>query len=98
MARKRTHREAPDMAAFVSRVARGMVKRADEGDLEVLSALRQMRADIDAAIDAAARSLHEQEDGYSWTAIGAEMGISRQAARQQFSRQVPVVTQAEETA
>ena len=73
------------MAAFVGRIARAMVRRAGEGDLEALSALKQMRADVDAATKAAAQALHADPYGYSWTEIGRELGITRQAARQQFS-------------
>ena len=74
---------------MVSRVSRAMVKRAAAGDIEALRALRKMREDIDAATKAAAQQLHsptEWSGGYSWTVIGEELGISRQAARQQFGK------------
>lgn len=71
------------MAAFVCRVARGMVKRAAEGDLETLSALKTMAAAIDQATADAARALHDQAD-YSWTEVGRELGTTRQAAFQRF--------------
>ena len=41
-------------------------------------ALAQARANLDAEVRAA------HLDGLSWTAIGAVLGISRQAARQRF--------------
>lgn len=71
------------MAAFVCRVARGMVRRAAEGDLEVLSALQSMSAAIDQATTEAAKALHDQA-GYSWTEVGRELGTTRQAAFQRF--------------
>ena len=77
------------MAQMVRRVARAMVTRAAAGDIEALRALRQMRLDIDEATKQAAQELHSPTDwigGYSWTTIGQELGISRQAARQQFGR------------
>lgn len=86
---ERRHREAAEMAQMVSRVARFMVKRAAAGDINALVALRQMREDIAEATKLAAQELHsptEWSGGYSWTVIAQELGISRQAARQQFSR------------
>lgn len=82
MAGKR-HYEAPDMAGFVRRVARAMVRRAAEGDLEALSALVEIRRATDAAINDAARALHAE--GHSWTDIARELGTTRQNARQRFS-------------
>ncbi|WP_235739049.1 hypothetical protein [Nocardioides alcanivorans] len=91
MARRR-EREAPDMAAMVERIARGMVRRAADGDLEVLSALRTMRAAIDTACIDAARELNDFDGGrYSWAEIGAQLGITRQAAFQAFARRKPTV-------
>jgi hypothetical protein len=75
------------MAGMVRRVTRAMVRRAAAGDLHALTALRQMREYVDQATRAAAQELHdpiEWSGGYSWTVIAQELGISRQAARQQF--------------
>lgn len=86
--RTKRERESHEMAQMVFRVARSMVRRASTGDLEALRALRQMRQHIDDATKAAAQELHSPTDwvgGYSWTEIARELGISRQAARQQFS-------------
>lgn len=83
----RRYRESDEMAAMVKRVARSMVRRAAAGDLHALTALRQMREYVDQATTAAAQELHDPigwEGGYSWTVIAQELGISRQAARQQF--------------
>jgi hypothetical protein len=80
------------MAAMVERVARAMVRRSAAGDLDALAALRRMREAIDAATREAAQQLHDPTDwsgGYSWTVIGEHLGISRQAARQQFTRETP---------
>lgn len=82
--RRREQRESPDMAAFVARVARGMVRRAGEGDLEALTALTGMRKAIDEATDDAAAELHRA--GYSWTDIGRETGTTRQNARQRWGQ------------
>lgn len=71
------------MGAFIGRTLRAMVRRAAEGDREVLSVLQAVAADLDRAQVAAARAAHDF--GYSWTDIGREMGITRQAARQRFA-------------
>ena len=77
--------EARDMAAMVERVARGMVRRAEAGEDEALIALVRMRKAIDEATVLTARALHDA-DLLSWTDVGKELGISRQAARQRFAR------------
>ena len=77
------------MAQMVRRVSRSMVKRAATGDINALIALRQMREAVAEATKLAAQELHEPTEwtgGYSWTVIAQELGISRQAARQQFSK------------
>jgi len=70
---------------MVARISRGMVRRAAEGDLETLGALADMAHDIDKALAAAASSLVMEAD-YSWTEVGRELGITRQAAWQRFGR------------
>lgn len=81
--RSKREYEAPDMAGFLRRVSRALVRRAGEGDLETLSAISQVHADMAAALEDAAAAAHAA--GYSWTEIGRELGISRQAARQRFT-------------
>lgn len=66
-----------------------MVKRASTGDINALIALRQMREAVAEATKLAAQELHsptEWTGGYSWTVIAQELGISRQAARQQYGK------------
>lgn len=75
--------EAPDMAAFLRRTMRAMVRRAAEGDQEVLSALVETRAQLDEALRDAAQALHRR--GHSWAFIGNELGMTRQAAFQRFA-------------
>lgn len=85
--RQRKTYEAPDMAAFVQRVMRGMVRRAEAGDLEAIRALADIQASVQAAmVDAAAALRTEDANGhaYSWTDIGRELGMTRQAAQQRF--------------
>lgn len=78
-------RESSEMTGMVRRVSKAMVRRAEEGDVLALTALVDMRDAIDAATAEAARALHDGPDGLSWTAIGQELGMTRQNARQRFS-------------
>jgi len=78
-------REAPDMAAFIARIARAMVRRAAEGDLEALSALRDMRESIDQAMTDATNAL--KAEGYSYSQIGFELGITKQSVHKMANRQ-----------
>lgn len=79
--------EAPDMGAFVARTLRAMVRRAAEGDQEVLAVLRNLDQVLDEATVEAARGLHDF--GQSWAFIGNELGITRQAAQQRFGVKAP---------
>jgi hypothetical protein len=81
MARKREY-EASDMAGMFRRFARAMARRAADGELDALVVMQQARDDLDVQMVAAAQGA--QAFGYSWTEIGRELGISRQAARQRF--------------
>lgn len=78
--------EAPDMAAFMCRVARALVRRAADGDLEVLSALAKADDAVADAMVQAARELHEGRYQYTWAQIADQLGITRQAAQQRFGR------------
>lgn len=82
MARSRVHREAAELIGFQRRMARAMVKRAEGGELEALSALADARRAFDAAISEAARALRIH--GYTWADIGAELGVTKQAAQKRF--------------
>lgn len=78
--------ECPDMAAMMSRLARAMVRRANEGDLEALSALASTERAIHDAIVGAAQALHYGPQAYSWTEVARELGVTRQAAQMRFGR------------
>lgn len=85
MSRKGSTYECPDMAAMMCRVARALVRRATEGDLEALSALRDVDKAVGEAIVAAARGLHYGPQHYSWMEVARELGITRQAAQKRFA-------------
>lgn len=73
------------MEAFIGRTLRAMTKRAADGDPEALTALVAVRAQVAVEIPKAARGLHDF--GYSWGWIARELGITRQAAQQQFGKE-----------
>jgi hypothetical protein len=67
------------MSAFLGRLLRAMVRRAEAGDLGALTALREAAGRVDEATNDAGRALHERH-GYSYARLGDELGMSRQAA------------------
>lgn len=72
------------MGAMVRRVLRnGLGRRAAEGDVQALQELVALQATLQEAITEAGRAMHDR--GYSYTYLGAELGITRQAARQRFA-------------
>jgi hypothetical protein len=71
------------MAGMIRRVLKALARRGDENALEALVSLR---ADLDAAIGDAARNMHDA--GWSWTEVGAAVGVTRQAARQAYGVKV----------
>lgn len=79
-------RESSELAAFLQRMAKALVKRAGEGDLDALAAIRQARKRLADAEKEAADALH-YDRGYEWSVIGATLGITKQAAQKQFGRE-----------
>lgn len=72
-------------AGFMRRAVRAYGRRVGDGDLPALADLVKLRDLVDDAIREGAQVAHERH-GYSWTEIAAELGVSRQAARQRFTR------------
>lgn len=84
--RERRAYECPEIAAFVSRQLRGLVRRAGEGDLEAISALKQLRGEVRTATRDAARALNDPAGpAYSWEQIAREFGTSKQNVIKQFA-------------
>lgn len=79
---RRERPEAPELGAAARRFARALAVRAAEGDEQGLEQLVEVGRAVDAALADAARGLHGF--GYSWSYIGAAVGITRQAAHQRF--------------
>lgn len=85
-AKRKTHREAEDMGAMLARLLRAMVRRAADGDLMALRELAKLRPLLDQAMVDAAAGAHGDPHHFSWSEIGAELGMSRQAVQQLVAR------------
>jgi hypothetical protein len=75
-------RENDEYAAFARRVLRACARRVADGDVEALTLMLGLSAEIDTAISQAVKGL--RKSGYSWAEIGSRLGITRQAAWQRW--------------
>jgi hypothetical protein len=69
---------------MMRRLLRAASKRIELEDPTVLGQLMAIQQDLDAAVDAAAQSLHA--GGFSWGEIGRQLGVTRQAAYQRWGK------------
>ena len=74
--------ENDEYAAFARRVLRAYARRVAEGDVEALTLMLGLSAEIDTAISQAVTGL--RAFGYSWAEIGTRLGVTRQAAQQRW--------------
>ena len=74
--------ENDEYAAFARRVLRAYARRVATGDVEALTFMLGLSAEIDTAIAQAVHGL--RGFGYSWAEIGSRLGITRQAAQQRW--------------
>jgi hypothetical protein len=77
-------RENDEYAAFARRVLRAYARRVATGDVEALTLMTDLAAEIDSAIGQAVTGLRGY--GYSWAEIGSRLGVTRQAAQQRWGR------------
>ena len=82
--RRKRHVENDEYAAFARRVLRAYARRVATGDVEALTLMLGLSAEIDDANSQAVTGL--REFGYSWAEIGSRLGITRQAAQQRWGR------------
>jgi ClpX C4-type zinc finger len=77
--------KAVDLAALLAEVCR----RADEAPLDQIEAALAISDELQAGADELVGHVVTQarQAGCSWTEIGARLGVSKQAARQRFTRQ-----------
>ena len=76
--------ENDDYAAFARRILRAYTRRIADGDVEALTLMLGLSAELDAAIGQAVTGLRQY--GYSWADIGSRLGITRQAAQQRWGQ------------
>ena len=74
--------ENDEYAAFARRILRAYARRVATGDVEALTLMLGLSAEIDTAIAQAVIGL--RAFGYSWAEIGSRLGITRQAAQQRW--------------
>ena len=82
--RRRRRVENDQYAAFARRVLRAYARRVADGDVEALTLMLGLSAEIDDAIGQAVKGL--RKFGYSWTDVGARLGITRQAAQRRWGQ------------
>lgn len=73
-----------EYAAFVRRAVRAYSRRVSAGDIEALADLVELSAEVDQAVADAVCGL--RGFGFSWAALGAQLGVTRQAAQQRWGR------------
>lgn len=73
--------------AFARRVLAAYARRVCGGDIDALTSMTALSADIDTAISKAVAGL--RNFGYSWADIAARLGVTRQAAQQRWGGQPP---------
>ena len=71
-------------AAFVRRVIAAYSRRVAAGDIDAISDMTSIAAELDDAISQAVTGLRAA--GYSWADIAARLGVTRQAAQQRRGR------------
>ena len=71
-------------AAFVRRVIAAYSRRVVAGDIDAISDMTGLAAELDEAISQAVTGLRAA--GYSWAGIAARLGVTRQAAQQRWRR------------
>lgn len=87
----RRYVETEEYLGMVHRVLAALGGRVGDADLAMFAGLAGLAGVVDELLVGTARRLHD-DHGYSWTEIGRSLGITRQAARQRFSRQPEVVS------
>ena len=82
--------ENDEYAAFLRRVLRAYSRRVASGDIEAITEMAAIAAEIDTAIRDAITGLRAR--GYSWADIAARLGITRQGAQQRWGSPPATVT------
>jgi hypothetical protein len=89
--------EAQKYGAFARRILRAMGRRVADRDIEALSVLAELQADLAEQMQASVDALLASGE-YSWTDIGRQLGMSRQGAQQKYGKRRPTLGQEAEIA
>jgi hypothetical protein len=81
-AKRRSSVENDDYAQFLRRVLKAFSRRIAVGDIDALTDLNNLAAELETAMRDAVVGLRQH--GYSWTDIGNATGTTRQAAHQRW--------------
>jgi hypothetical protein len=84
--RPRRQVENDEYAAFVRRAICAYSRRIAAGDIDAITGMAALAADLDTAIHHAVTGLRRQV--YSWADIAARLGITRQAAQQRWGGEI----------
>lgn len=85
--RKRVERENDEYFQFARRIMVAAGKRVGQGDTVDLAGLVAVRREME-AVEVAAVAMMRDRHGYSWSQIGRDLGITRQAAQQYYGRRM----------
>jgi hypothetical protein len=85
--RRRRHVENDEYAGFARRVLRAYARRIATGDIDAITDLSTLSAEVETALGKAVLGLRLH--GYSWAEIGTRLGVTRQAAWDRWGRTQP---------
>jgi aspartate aminotransferase-like enzyme len=80
--------ENEEYAAFLRRVIAAYSRRIAAGDIEAITGMAALSADLEDATRQAIAALRA-DFGYSWADIAARLGITRQGAQQRWGTATP---------
>jgi hypothetical protein len=80
--RRKRVTENDDYAAFIRGAIGAYSRRIARGDIDAITGMTALAADLDTAISKAVTGLRCQ--GYSWADIAARLGVTRQGAQQRW--------------
>lgn len=80
----RKEREAPEVAAAVTRLLVALARRAGNGELEALEALDELQAQVKDQLAVAVTGYRTGPAQASWEAIGHALGMTRQSAHERW--------------
>lgn len=95
--RGKRYRETNEYAAMMVRLTKAFRRRVGDGDAANLPLLAEFASQAADALTEAVADNYVHH-AYSWTDIGRELGISRQAARQRFGAAVAAAQAADSLA